>query len=127
MDLILEQRQDAPEGISPAALEPLRHIASALAIVRRYSTDPARTRDQEEFMSVSMDELERLLLELLPCVTPMEDDFSRERFLERNGLSYLCMDMFLVMERMREEMARDEALARGRHEDGPAVFHNSRK
>lgn len=86
---------------------PLRHLASAILIVRGYYLDPGRTREQDEFMSVSLDDYEKMLLEQLSCATLLEDDDARDAFLESCGLSYLTTDMRTFARRLREEVERD--------------------
>ena len=89
-----------------SADRPLRLLAGAILVVRGYSLDPHRTREQDEFASVSLDDYERMMLEQLFCATAPEDDDSRDRFLESCGLGYLAPDMRTYASRLREELER---------------------
>lgn len=86
---------------------PLRHLASAILIVRGYYLDPERTREQDEFASVSLDDYEKLFLEQLSCATALEDDETRDAFLMSCGLEYLTTDMRTFARRLREEIERE--------------------
>jgi len=90
-----------------SADKPLRLLASAILIVRGYSLDPDRTREQDEFMSVSLDDYEKIMMDQLSCATLLEDDDARDAFLESCGLSYLTTDMRTFARRLREEVERD--------------------
>lgn len=90
-------------GISEAAVEPLSRIAEALCIVRGYWLDPCRSADQDEFMSVAMDDYERMLVEHLSCAAAPDDDDACARFLAGHGLDYLVEDMREYMRRVRRE------------------------
>lgn len=90
-----------------SADQPLRFLASAILIVRGYYLDPDRTREQEEFMSVSMDDYEHMIMEQLSCATALEDDETRDAFLRSCSLEYLITDMRTFASRLREQIQRE--------------------